>query len=210
MHEGILTVNLNVKPKLTGAFKTSHKGKVTLDEPTNSKLWNKTLCVKQLYHRGPDGGIKRRPGRSEAETLFQECRCLDWAAILLKITYNFISDQVAALGAPLFEIPQLRFVHSAFAVSNDSKEKSFLIEEWIDASEDPFLKYINNSMAVSCVPGNAAPHIHERAEFLCFAQHVQWRNTGYLAFTSDFQGQISRPTLMSSNAHNMLKVPEIF
>jgi hypothetical protein len=188
---GSLSVNLEVKDKLVGSFKTSHKGSIMVDRTllsipslTDSDL----LCVKQLYRRLPNGPIRRSRGSDEAMALFRECHCLYFASILLELTYKYIDQMMVELGAPQFTIPRLRFVNTLLAISDD-KEKTFLVEEWIDAMDgSQFTKYINNGNPVPCLPDDAPKSSHEIADFLCFVQHLQWRMTGYTMFTSDFQG----------------------
>ena len=82
-------------------------------------------------------------------------------------------------------------------------EKAFLIEEWFDPDdkECPFVKYLGNHFLDPCVPITAPPRTHEIAEFLSFAQHVQWQKTSGLAFTSDYQGAgevLTDPEIMSN------------
>jgi len=69
-------------------------------------------------------------------------------------------------------------------------EKAFLVEEWIalDNGEHLFIKYLGNHFPESCIPPTACPKAHNIAEFLVFAQHVQWEKSGGLVFTSDYQG----------------------
>ena len=75
-------------------------------------------------------------------------------------------------------------------VREASMEKAFLIEEWIalDDSEHPFIKYLGNRFPESCVPPTANAEAHDIADFLIFAQHVQWVESKGLVFTSDYQG----------------------
>ena len=184
-------IDLKVTDKLTGAFKTGHEAQLEFRNKYQipTAFDNTKVCAKQLYQRSANGSIRRYRGHGEAVALVDECRSLDWAAILLKLTYDFVNAGIEQQGPPPFQIPTVRFIRSMLAVSDDSKEKSFLLEEWINTSNDNrFMKYINNSIPTSCVPPSAPRKAHERAEFLCFAQHVQWRLTGYLAFTSDYQG----------------------
>ena len=63
----------------------------------------------------------------------------------------------------------------------------------------PFVKYTNNT-SPEPLP-NLSPDEEYRAEFLCFAQHVQWEKTGQLAFISDFQGMIY---LLFTRCHSMV------
>jgi len=75
-------------------------------------------------------------------------------------------------------------------VRESSMEKAFLVEEWIasDDSEQPFIKYMGNRFPESCVPPTAHAKAHDIAEFLIFAQHVQYEKSGGMVFTSDYQG----------------------
>ena len=64
----------------------------------------------------------------------------------------------------------------------------FSIEELIDpAAEGVFVKYINN--AAPCPSEGLDEDGLERAEFLCFVQHVQFAKSHGLMFTSDWQGE---------------------
>jgi hypothetical protein len=189
-HSGTLTFNALVEQASTGAFKTSHVGSVILVD--GASLWPFTgdkVCVKQTYYKKLDSNaIGRYEGPHALGLILDECRCLDWATSLLQLTYDFIDRELQVVGAPGFIIPQLRFIHALLAYCAREK-RAFLIEEWIETSvSDPFFKYINNGIAQSCIPTGASPEAHVIAEFLCFAQHVQWSKTGYQMFTSDFQG----------------------
>ena len=84
-------------------------------------------------------------------------------------------------------IPKLRFVEAA-VVEVCGGKKFFLVEEWIDTSKEPFIKYINNARATSCISPRAPKEIQNTANFLCFAQHVQYQVTQGTLFTSDYQG----------------------
>ena len=83
-------------------------------------------------------------------------------------------------------IPNLQFVEAAIAETDTGK--LFLVEEWINTSNSPFVKYINNGRAVSCIPQKAPEEMQNIATFLCFAQHVQYQVTKGTLFTSDYQG----------------------
>lgn len=100
----------------------------------------------------------------------------------------------------------MRYVKAGLAiqVSKDStgtqagKQNAYLLEEFID-SEEPgwFVKYLNNN--------SAKPHKFKdeersiRAEFLSFSQHVQFIETGGLAYLSDLQGRCPRLTGISKS-----------
>ena len=111
---------------------------------------------------------------------------MDWAKILLDLTYQFIKHTEDEKGAFPGTIPKLRFVEAAIAeVSGGTK---FFLVEWIGTSEEPFMKYINNARAVSCISPRAPEKIQNIANFLCFAQHVQYHVTQGTLITSDYQG----------------------
>lgn len=152
------------------------------------------VCVKQLYERVPRATNKRNTerfsGPNELAKILTECNCLNWATILLSLTYSFVAREVDRRGLPTFRIPQLQYIKAVVAVSQELN-RSYLIEQWIDTSNSPgFVKYINNRQAESVVSPNSPQTAHEIAAFLCFAQHVQWEKTGKLAFTSDYQGNV--------------------
>jgi hypothetical protein len=112
---------------------------------------------------------------------------------LLDLTYQFVSRECETRGQPAAPIPQLRFTRAIIAVVQSTygePDKAFFIEEWIETDEADqwFTKYINNRFPSSCVPLSAPPRAHIAANFLLFAQHVQWEKTQHSAFTSDYQG----------------------
>ncbi len=82
--------------------------------------------------------------------------------------------------------------------------KAFLVEEWIntDDSNHQFIKYLNNWVPhhiSDSVP--QTPKAREITDFLIFAQHVQWKKSGNLAFTADYQGAgdlLTDPQIMSN------------
>jgi len=173
-----------------GSFKTAHPGKIEFQGGFNPFIDGK-VCVKQVYERKEgSAAIVRLKGRDELEKLSAECNCLRWASILLDLTYQFINREVEKRGKLSLPIPILRFPCSMIAIVRDSsKEKVFLVEEWFDLVDGPpFHKYLGNRFLEPCVPSTASPKAHQIADFLLFAQHVQWEKTGGLAFTSDYQG----------------------
>lgn len=184
-----LEVNLSIANSLKGSFKTSHRGSISTDDELPRSL-SGTVCVKQLYFtEAGRSGVMRYPGSEELSLILTEALCLDWAVILLDLTYAFIKDFESEHGDFLGNIPHLRFVEAAIAEGEIQKKlKYFLIEEWIDTSKAPFTKYINNGLPVSCVPPSAPTKVKNIAEFLCFAQHVQFQVTNGLVYTSDYQG----------------------
>lgn len=62
-----------------------------------------------------------------------------------------------------------------------------ILKEYIgETTQGNFHKFIHNTSALPLVgPGHYDLAL---AEFLCFAQHVQWDKTQGLAYLSDFQG----------------------
>ena len=132
------------------------------------------------------GTVKRYGIKEEGSYILSEVACLDWAGILLNLAYSFIEDFEDREDFP-GTIPKLQFVEAAMAEAC-GEEKIFLIEEWINTSEAPFIKYINNGCAVSCIPQTTSEDIKNIAKFLCFAQHVQYKFTSGSMFTSDYQG----------------------
>jgi hypothetical protein len=82
----------------------------------------------------------------------------------------------------------------AYGFGPDKLQQAFLIKEWVDDMTQGFLKYINNGHPTSCLGNHASAAAHNVAEFLSFAQHVQWCKTGFTRFISDYQGQLSLST----------------
>ena len=82
---------------------------------------------------------------------------MDWGAILLDLTYQFIEEVTAEYGEPLGGIPKLRFIHAMLA-KDSLHDKSYLIEEWIDDTVG-FVKYINNGHLVACVQPDASEEV---------------------------------------------------
>jgi hypothetical protein len=190
--KGTLMADLSKEASNKGTFKTAHPGTVLFKDAVDSDLFpSGKVCVKQVFDRLPNGNIVRLKGRQELERLSIECNCLIWASLLLDLTYQFIDREVEGRGGLLRPIPRLRFTRSMIAIVREgTMEKAFLIEEWFDPDDEehPFIKYLGNRFLEPCVPLTAPPRAHEIAEFLSFAQHLQWQKTGGLAFTSDYQG----------------------
>jgi hypothetical protein len=209
VHHGTLSVDFASGLVQMGSFKTSHPGKVQLDN--NSKLLpftNGTVCVKQMYERkghSGNGAISRLKGHLELDMLLVECNCLRWASILMDLTYQFVAREVKTRGEPPYPVPTLHFTRVMIALVCDlPTPKAFLVEEWIDTDDGDhrFIKYLNNRVPhhiSDSVP--QAPKAREITNFLIFAQHVQWKKSQYLAFTSDYQGVgdlLTDPQIMSN------------
>ena len=186
---GTLKVDFSTKLMKRGSFKTAHPGEIHFQGGTNPYA-DEAVCVKQIYETKEDKpAIIRLKGRHELEKLSAECNCLRWALILLDLTYQFVDREVKKKGNPPLPIPRLRFPRSMIAiVVESSKEKVFLVEEWLDLSKHPFEKYLGNRLPESSLSDDATTEAHKITEFLLFAQHVQWQKTSRLVYTSDYQG----------------------
>jgi len=187
---GRLEVDFSIEDTLKGTFKTSNPGSIVLDDGELPQSLSSKVCVKQVYFSLPGStGIRRYHGAEEQSLVAMEVLCLDWAIVLLDLTYGFIEKLESKHGRFPGVIPHLRFVNAATAEFQEGpKKKYFLIEEWIDTSKTPFTKYINNGLPVSCVPQDAPIEVKNTANFLCFAQHVQFLLSGGSVYTSDYQG----------------------
>lgn len=164
------------------------------------------ICAKRTYHvvervtvsdLAANGSLVTtcidvpHDSRKQFQNLAMEVACIIWAQALLDDIYDFITEELGHLpGDPPFQIPQFRFVESALAmeVSPDQKAAVFLVEEVIaEDQQGPFRKYLNN---VSPVPLTMShKEDKDRASFLAFTQHVQYRKTKKQAFVSDYQGK---------------------
>lgn len=97
------------------------------------------------------------------------------------MVYSFIENLPFDVS---IDIPRLRFVEAALAISQTKERDTFLVEELI--CEQPFVKYINND---SGKPSPLADSGRARiARFLAFCQHIQWQKTSGLIYVSDYQG----------------------
>jgi hypothetical protein len=213
-YRGILSVNFAKGLMAKGSFKTAHPGRIRLDDNVDHPPFtNGMVCVKQIYEkRGEEGEkIGRVPGRYEANALSVECNVLQWASILLDMTYQFVEREITLRGEPHFQIPRLRFTKTMVALVKDAAtEKAFLVEEWINTDEvdNVYTKYITNCHSQPVVPVAAHQDKHDIATFLVFAQHVQWQKTYHLAFTSDYQGAgllLSDPQIISKPYVNIMQ-----
>jgi hypothetical protein len=157
--------------------------------------------VKQGFYVDPNSSIKKiYDGPRQAEMLTMELNCIGWASALMTCVYDFIKESEAGIGFPPFDVPRMQYVQCGLAISKpeDSNHPgpshghaAYLIEEYIDTNKTSgknwFVKYLNNS---SARPRQFEdPKKNLRAEFLSFAQHVQFWKTDGLAFVSDFQGK---------------------
>ena len=189
---GYLDVTFEASSTLKGTFKTAHPGSPILSSNTLPTTLPPSLsgnvCVKQLYISNKADKIRRYSAPQEGSLIHSEAVCLDWGRILLDLTYQFIEHaKEGKEGDFPGTIPKLRFIEAAIAEVSEGS-KFFLAEEWIDTSEDPFIKYINNNHAGTCISPEAPEETQNIANFLCFAQHVQYQVTSGTLITSDYQG----------------------
>ena len=172
------------KPKY-GAFKQASFGHLDRAALGDSSA----VVIKQCWYTCPaTGGRLTYDNHTQVTKLTGKINCLRWASALMGLVYDHINDYTRLHGPVPLTIPSMHFVKSALAIAEDTHD-TFLLEEVIDdAMGGTFVKYIGN--------GSAQPYdflqgddIH-RAEFLSFAQHLQYLKTDRLAFVSDFQGTV--------------------
>jgi len=114
VHHGTLSVDFAPGLVKMGSFKTSHPGKVQLDN--NSELLpftNGTVCVKQMYERKGNSGN----GAISRLTLKGH----------LELDAQFVARKVKTRGEPPYPIPTLRFTRVMIAHVHDlPAPKAFL------------------------------------------------------------------------------------
>lgn len=205
--QGSLTVNHSSNIGV-GTFKSAHRGHLTLIHLPIEGLGttpNALVAAKRLYRKrarkaNSDAWVLSRHSAADeyAKTL-QEANLLYWGCSLMTFTYSFIHHFVAqAEEEPPFTIPDLRFVHAGVAVVHDqtvgtnvnntsSMRRTYLLEEFIDTSQEEFVKFVHNGEAVPHLSSNDP--LYEIAELICFTHLVQYFKTGGAVFLSDLQGQ---------------------
>lgn len=199
IHATLETNLLRTIGNLKGSFKTAHWGRLTpgsagvsIDDLARFP-WKAPVCIKQTYYlksKGPGYSRKsfRHDPTKEMQLLLAELRCQAWGEGLMGLVYDFVDREVCTRGAPPFEVPQMRFVESALMVQQHDGGHVLLAEELITQEEEGgFRKYLDNAHATPFE--DLGPADLYRAQFLCFAQHVQWEKTQGKAFISDFQGE---------------------
>jgi len=175
-----------------GNFKIASVGYTSVsvfDESVSTQV-----CVKQGFYINPNCSSRKiYDGPRQAEMLTMELNCIGWASALMTCVYDFMKES-EGLGLPPFDVPHMQYVQCGLAISKPEGHRphsAYLLEEYIETNKTSgknwFVKYLNNS--------SARPRQFEdprqtlRAEFLSFAQHVQFWKTEGLAFVSDFQGK---------------------
>ncbi|KAJ7835606.1 hypothetical protein B0H13DRAFT_2369254 [Mycena leptocephala] len=208
----VLHLDLTPKAQKRGGFKMAALGR------SSTRIFGlhagTGICAKRTYYEQKDmesGTVHYlpHPWPRQAQDLAVEVKCNVWAACLLNDVYAEVDRFIPlSQSEPPAKIPRMRFVKVAFATESkqitageEGRTRSlFLVEECIDESrEGEFRKYINNnaptpsSFLFDCENQN-------RAQFLAFSQHWQFRRTHGLAFVSDYQGGdtlLTDPQIMS-------------
>jgi hypothetical protein len=203
--DGKLRHNPTSPPFAAGSFKTTASARLTLSPLAVEGLGrasNLAVMLKRPYRRKigkaseensvmppPMHLIVRYNYADELVKNVTEANLLYWATALMNLTYAFIDRALwTADTPPPFEFPRLRFVHAGVAIAQvvspkaSATHRSYLLEE---AIEGEFEKYIHNGAAVPLQ--DMWEPTHERAVFLCCAQHIQYIKTN-AAFISDYQG----------------------
>ncbi|KAK7016701.1 hypothetical protein R3P38DRAFT_2785870 [Favolaschia claudopus] len=214
----VLFLNLTPGAQKRGGFKLASFGRAS--KPLFARDLRTDICAKRTFYTEQDeGGIVHHipnPSSWQAVDLAVEVRCLAWSAALLEDVYegvdnlgiSFIATRNAADTQLPVEIPRMHFVQAVFATEGKTGEPGrprsvFLVEELIDERvQGQFRKYINNRTPV---PTNFIPRTenHNRALFLAFTQHWQFKRTHGLAFVSDYQGGntlLTDPQVMSDES----------
>ncbi|KAJ7016540.1 hypothetical protein C8F04DRAFT_1201967 [Mycena alexandri] len=193
-----IALSTAVEGRMLGSFKTAVHGRITPAFHGSSEV-----VIKQGYYASKDLKIAGKEtvthqilydsGR-QVKILIMEIRCLAWGHVLMELVYTFIDTFLARrqLKTAPFPIPRFQFVNAALVIVQN---EFFLVETRI-AGE--FRKYINNRAAKGLEFEDPADTI--RADFLCFAQHVQYQETFKMVFVSDFQGNeayLTDPQILS-------------
>ena len=198
----VLHLNLSADSQVSGMFKITSFGMA--GEPLFGN-GTRDICVKQIFttktREVPNGKGQMvrvqqkvavdKQAQAAAMGLMTEVNCLSWSKVMLKMTYQFINQALAASGIVdlPFEIPRMRFVDAGLAwEQREGRNRIFLVEELISKDKEGiFRKYLHNGSAYPCYFGDNDDG--NQAEFLAFSQHVQYWKTGKLVFVTDYQGR---------------------
>ena len=205
-----LHLNMSPSDRKKGGFKLAYFG--TTSQPLFGS--DTAICAKQSFYTKTKTVMRRRDdalrvpmeiqqdipydGIKQAQDLTMEVTCLNWAHALLEMVYAFVDKRLekGRLGqSQMISIPRMRFVDAGLAIEQAEKESDsrfFLLEE-VMPETDGFCKYLNNT---SAIPYNLS-HVEDNkcAQFLSFAQHVQYFKTNKHAYVSNFQGLLSHSLL---------------
>ncbi|GJE88518.1 hypothetical protein PsYK624_046010 [Phanerochaete sordida] len=177
-----------------GSFKTAHLCTVRFDNPSELPeafqfFTGRALCAKQIHQR-VDGSQKlfRLCNDQEMEEIWPEVQCLVWAHSGLDMANAWVAEQQQAHVDLDLTTPSMRFVRAMVAICHgEARKRVYLLEEYIDPKvEGRFVKYVHNSQQEPALVLNDDET--QRAEFLCFTQHVQWMLSSGTFFLSDYQG----------------------
>jgi len=174
------------------------------------------VCVKQGFYTNPNSSSRHiYDGPRQAEMLTMELNCIGWASALMTCVYDFMKESETGAGSPTFDVPHMQYVQCGLAISkpegHHAGHTAYLLEEYIDTDKTSgknwFVKYLNNSSARPRQFDD--PRQTLRAEFLSFAQHVQFWKTEGLAFVSDFQGKRRHNIFPIFGVHRCSQVVQI-
>ena len=199
-----LRVNWDPESQVSGTFKIASFG--TTETPLFGGSTD--VCIKQAFTT-KTRNIPTKAGRivpveqkilldrqGQLQSLVTEINCLVWSRALLEMTDQYVLQEITIRGKPPMEVPRFRFVRAALAIERQESSglggiaggRVFLVEELIPANtEGDFRKFIHNNSAISNYFADSDDE--NRAEFLAFAQHLQFWQTGRLLFVTDFQGE---------------------
>ncbi|KAH7904510.1 hypothetical protein BJ138DRAFT_1019060 [Hygrophoropsis aurantiaca] len=169
-----LSINLIFDPKdkgKSGGFKKAIVGHTS--KPVLGPAGYTDIVLKQFFYHGKTTQ-HIYDNRRQIRELEGEVKCLKWANALMNLVYDFIKAESKLRGDAPFSVPQVRYVAAALATTVDEKgSHTYLVEELInEKTEGKFIKYISNDKASPLPLGD--PELYHIAEFLSFAQHVQY------------------------------------
>jgi hypothetical protein len=172
----------NGHPKF-GGFKRAVLGHTSLPAIGSTRV-----CIKQCFYRNSGSTEKHLYDNTlQIKKLSGEINCIRWATAIMRLVYDFVDSELEARGPPPFDIPRMRFINVALAVAQNEQRDVYMLEEEIGPRDGAFHKYMTNNSAIP-LP-TLDPERRSRAEFLAFAQHVQYHTTKQMVFVSDFQGK---------------------
>ena len=154
----------------------------------------RTVCAKQAYQTVDRARkiYKTYGYKDQKPRLETELGALVFGRALLEYVYIWMEqwDQLPVHTEVV--IPQFCFVKAALGLEGEEvgSRQAFMLEEWINTSDNAegrFRKYINNNQPWPVERLNEEDALCAR--FLCFTQHVQYVESGKLAFASDYQGR---------------------
>ncbi|KAJ2923679.1 hypothetical protein H1R20_g13414, partial [Candolleomyces eurysporus] len=201
------TIAITIHKFEQGAFKTAHEATLLLESNILLDHFSRNKIIAKRPYFKEKQKFMRLSVTDELADIGNECNIILWADALLELVYAFMASVIdKKKEKPPFSAPLLRFTRTGYAyvvapegsaTATKSSLKAlrnrgsvspsillgYLLEEKI---EGHFVKYIHNGdPSPLLMPTNPEYPV---AEFLCFTQHVQYVETGKLAFVSDYQG----------------------